>query len=185
MKFDPFPVLETERLILRKMSPDDRDDFFTMRSDKRMHEYTDTTPDHDISQTDEYLAKMLRGVDENHWIIWAIQHRDSARVIGSVGIWGFDETQNTAELSYGIAPEFQGKGYMGEALVWVCEYAFGTLNLASLEAYTEQENTPSRKLLQHLCFIEAGRVDDRSEDGTRVYHMIRYRLDRQTALIQV
>ncbi|MBA4348281.1 MAG: N-acetyltransferase [Clostridiales bacterium] len=184
MKFDPFPVLETERLILRKMSRDDRDDFFAMRSDKRMHVYTDTMPDHDISETDEYLAKMLRGVDENRWIIWAIQHRASARVIGSVGIWNFNETQTMAELSYGIAPEFQGRGYMGEALTQVIEYAFGTLNLASLEAYTEQENASSRKLLQHLQFIEAGKVDDRSEDGTRVYQMIRYRLDRQTVFME-
>jgi ribosomal-protein-alanine N-acetyltransferase len=185
MKLDPFPVLETERLILRKMSPDDRDDFFAMRSDKRMHDYTDTTPDQDITQTDAYLAKMIQGVDESRWIIWAIQHRASARVIGSVGIWGFDETQTTAELSYGIAPEFQGRGYMREALARVIGYAFGTLNFASLEAYTEQENAPSRKLLKLLCFIGAGQVDDRSEDGTRVYHMIRYRLDRQTAFTQV
>ena len=179
MMFDPFPVLETERLILRKMSPDDRDDFFTMRSDKRMHEYTDTTPDHDISQTEEYLAKMLRGVDESRWIIWAIQHRASARVIGFVGIWNFDETQTTAELSYGIAPEFQGKGYMSEALTRVIEYAFDTLKLAALEAYTETENTPSRRLLERIGFGEAGQVDDPSADGTRVYHMIVYRLQRQ------
>ena len=182
MKFDPFPVLETERLILRKMSPDDRDDFFTMRSDKRMHEYTDTTPDYDISQTDEYLAKMLRGVDENRWIIWAIQHRESGRVIGSVGIWNFDETQTTAELSYGIAPVFQGKGYMSEALTRVVEYAFDALKLSALEAYTEAENTPSRRLLERIGFVESGQVDDPSADGTRVYHMIVYRLEHQPIL---
>jgi ribosomal-protein-alanine N-acetyltransferase len=180
MKFDPFPVLETERLILRKISPDDRDDFFVMRSDERMHEYTDTTPDHDVSQTDAYLAKMLRGVDENRWIIWAIQHRDSARVIGSVGIWNFDETQTSAELSYGIAPEFQGRGYMGEALARVIEYAFATLKLSVLEAYTDAENTPSRRLLERIGFAEAGQVDDPSADGTRVYHMIVYRMERKT-----
>jgi len=180
MKFDPFPVLETERLILRKMSPDDRDDFFAMRSDERMHEYTDTTPDHDISETDEYLAKMLQGVDENRWIIWAIQHRDSARVIGSVGIWNFNETQTTAELSYGIATEFQGRGYMGEALGRVIEYAFATLKLTALEAYTEAENTPSRRLLNRIGFVEAGQVDDPSADGSCVYHMIVYHLQRQT-----
>jgi len=179
MKFDPFPVLETERLILSKMSPDDRDNFFAMRSDKRMHEYTDTTPDHDISQTDEYLAKMIQGVDENRWIIWAIQHRDSGRAIGSVGIWGFDQAQTTAELSYGIAPEFQGRGYMREALTRVIEYAFATLKLAALKAYTEAENMPSRRLLERIGFDKAGQVDDPSADRTRLYHMIVYRMERQ------
>jgi len=182
MKFDPFPVLETERLILRKMSPDDRDDFFAMRSDERMHEYTDTTPDQNISQTDAYLAKMQHGVDENRWIIWAIQHRASGRVIGSVATWNFNETQTIAELSYGIAPEFQGRGYMSEALARVIEYAFATLKLTALEAYTEVENTPSRWLLERIGFVESGQVDDPSADGTRVYHMIVYRLEHQPIL---
>jgi len=41
------------------------------------------------------------------------------------------------------------------------------------------ENTPSRRLLERIGFGEAGQVDDPSADGTRVYHMIVYRLQRQ------
>jgi len=180
MLFHPFPVLETERLILRKMSPDDRDDFFVMRSDERMHTYTDTTPDRDASQTEEYLTRVIQGVDENHWLIWAIEQRVTRRVIGSIGIWNFNEDQTSAELRYGIATEFQGKGYMSEALVRVTEYAFATLQLAVLEAYTEAENTPSRRLLERIGFVVSGQVDDPSADDASVYHMIVYRLKCQT-----
>ena len=180
MLFQPFPVLETKRLILRKMSSTDINDFFAMRSDERMHTYTDTTPDRDASQTETYLTKMIHGVDENRWVIWAIEQRVTRRVIGSIGIWNFNDDQTSAELSYGIAPEFQGNGYMGEALSRVTDYAFGTLQLSALEAYTEAENTPSRRLLERIGFVEWGQVDDYSADDTRVYHMIVYRLECQT-----
>lgn len=179
MRFNPFPVLETEHLILRNMTAGDRDDFFAMRSDERMHAYTDTKPDSDAAQTEAYLEKMIQGVNEGRWIIWAIEHRASRRAIGSVGIWNFDEDRSSAELSYGIAPDEQGKGYMKEALTRVIAFATDDLRMRLLEAYTESENTPSRKLLEHLHFAEEGQVDDLSADGTRVYHMIVYQLECQ------
>lgn len=175
MTNDLFPELGTERLILRKMSPDDRDDFFAIRSDARMHTYTDTMPDREISQTDTYLANMLQGIAEDRWIVWAIQPRDLNRVIGSAGIWNFDEKRTTVELSYGIAPEYQGQGYIKEALARIIDFAFQTLHLTTIEAYTEAENVPSRKLLERLRFEESGRTDDISADGSRVYHMILYK----------
>ncbi|HWQ97619.1 MAG TPA: GNAT family N-acetyltransferase [Clostridia bacterium] len=178
LRFDPFPVLETDNLILRKMSPDDKDDFFAIRSDEKMHLFTDTRPDQDVSQTEQYLNRMISGVEEHRWIIWTLEHRELHHVIGSIGIWNFNEAQTTAELSYGIAPDFQGKGYMKEALSRVITFAVDELRLDALEAYTERENTPSRKLLERLHFSEAGQVDDVSADGTRVYHMFVYRLER-------
>jgi len=177
MSFDPFPTLETERLMLREMMLSDQDDLFKMRADPRMHVYTDTTPDERVEQTNVYIEHMRKGVAENRWIIWAIAQKETNRVIGSVGIWNIDETKHSAELSYGIAPDYQGKGYMAESLACALDFAFQTMRLAALEAYTEADNTPSRKLLEGLHFAEVDRVDDTSADGKRVYHMIDYRLE--------
>ena len=178
MLFDPFPALETERLMLREMTFSDQEDLFAMRADPRMHVYTDTTPDERMEQTGAYIEHMRKGVAENHWIIWAIAQKETNRVIGSVGIWNIDEAKHTAELSYGIAPDYQGKGYIAEALACALAFAFQTMRLAALEAYTEADNTPSLKLLEGLHFAEVDRVDDTSADGNRVYHMIVYRLER-------
>ncbi len=178
MLFDPFPTLETERLMLREMTLSDQDDLFAMRADPRMHAYTDTTPDERVEQTSAYIEHMRKGVAENRWILWAISHKETNRVIGSVGIWNIDEAKHTAELSYGITPDYQSKGYMAEALTRALTFAFQTMRLAALEAYTEADNVPSRKLLERLHFAEVDRVDDTSADGKRVYHMIVYRLER-------
>jgi ribosomal-protein-alanine N-acetyltransferase len=179
MLFNPFPALETERLMLREMTLSDKDDLFTMRADPLMHVYTDTKPDESVEQTSVFIGKMLKGVAENRWIMWAIEHKGTNRVIGLVGIWNIDETKKTAELSYGIAPAYQGKGYMAEALTCALTFGFQSMQLAALEAYTGTDNTPSRKLLEGLRFQQVDQVDDLSEDGKRVYHMVVYRLERQ------
>ncbi len=178
MKMKSFPILETENLILRAMMRSDQEDLFAMRSDPRMHAYTDTAPDQTLTQTEAYIEKMRVGVEEDRWIIWAMETKLEKKVIGSVGIWNIDLQRNTAELSYGIAPAFQGKGLMKEALKPVLDYGFCTMSLSALEAYTEQDNIPSRRLLEALGFIEAERVDDVGEDGKRIYHMIGYRLEQ-------
>lgn len=178
MKTRPFPTLETENLMLREILASDKEALFAMRSEPRMHTYTDTIPDESPAQTKAYIEKMRAGVEENRWIIWAMEDKQEKKAIGIVGIWNFDFQRNSAELSYGIAPAFQGRGLMKEALVPVLDYGLRTMLLSALEAYTEQGNSPSRRLLEALGFIETEQVDDVSADGMRIYHMIVYRLEQ-------
>jgi len=131
------PVLETENLILRNLSLADSPELFTMRKDPRMHAYTDTKPDQTIEETEAYIEKMLKGVEERQWLIWVIVHQKLNRLIGSISLWNLDALQGTAELGYAITPDHQGRGFMKEALLRVAEYAFRTLRLLALEAYSE------------------------------------------------
>ncbi|MGE5580511.1 MAG: GNAT family N-acetyltransferase [Bacillota bacterium] len=176
--FDPFPVLETERLRLRRIAMDDADDMFAMRHDPRMHTYTDTKPDETIDDTRTYIGKMNAGVDAGKWIIWAMEHKVTGRVIGSISIWNLNEERQSGELGFGIVPSHQGQGLMREALQRVTGFGFQAMNLDILEAYTEQGNLPSLKLLERCGFSEVGRVDEEGTAGGRTYHMVIYRLTR-------
>ena len=175
MNFTPFPVLETERLVLREMNEQDEDDLFRLRADPLTHAITDSAPDETQEQTKAYIEKMREGIAQNRWMIWAMQHKASGRVIGTLGIWNIDEQKQTAELSNALSPDHQGKGYMQEALARAIEYVFLQMGLTALEAYTEEENLPSRNLLVRLGFAETNRVDDVSKNGARIYHMVVYR----------
>lgn len=66
---------------------------------------------------------------------------------------------------------------MKEALLAVVEYGFKDMKLKALEAYTEENNIKSIKLLDSCNFIEVNRVDDEGVFNKRVYHMIVYRLE--------
>lgn len=175
--FTPFPNIETENLILRKMSYNDIDDLFEMRKDPRMNEYTDTKLEEDISETKAYIDKMNKGVDDNKWIIWAIEHKQLNKVIGSISIWNINMEQKSGELGYGIIPDFQGKGLMKESLLSVIEYGFDAMNLKELLAYTEENNLKSIELLERCNFVETDRVQEEGYFSNRVYHMSVYRLE--------
>jgi len=174
--FIPFPVIETKHLILRRMELTDTDDVFEMRSNSGMHKYTDTKPDETRQETRAYIEKMRKGVDENQWIIWAIEHQQSKKVIGSINIWNIDIEKGTAELGYGIIPLYQGKGLMKEALLEVVKYGFEVMNLTALDAYTEENNINSVNLLENCQFKKIHRVDDEGTHNKKIYHMIVYRL---------
>lgn len=175
-QFTPFPTLATENLILRKMQSGDARDLFEMRGDPSMHEYTDTLPDRNTDETIAYIAKMLDGIDKSKWIIWAIEHKASHKVIGSVSIWNIDAEKMCAELGYGIAPEYQGRGYMKEALAKAAEYGLTNMKLKRLDAYTEENNIRSLRLLKKCGFVETGKADDQGYVHDRVYRMVIYSL---------
>ena len=59
--------------------------------------------------------------------------------------------------------DFQGKGMMLESAKKVIEYAIGTLNLHTIEAFTHKDNQPSIQLLNQLAFkksMQMGELDD-------------------------
>ena len=63
--FNPFPMLETKNLSLRKMTAEDAMDIFQMRKDPRMTEFTDSKLDESLEETKSYIAKMNSGVEES------------------------------------------------------------------------------------------------------------------------
>lgn len=174
--FYPFPVLETKNLWLRKMTAEDTEDIFQMRKDPRMTAFTDSKLDESFEETSSYIAKMNWGVEEGKWIIWAIEHKPSKKVIGSISIWNMDIEEESAELGYGLVPEYQNRGLMKEALLRVANYGFEVMNLKTLDAYTEEKNMSSIGLLESCRFIEVNRVDDKGLYSERIYHLIVFRL---------
>ncbi len=178
VNFCPFPIIKTESLKLRRLGLQDAADLFDMRSDPRMHEYTDTRPDRSVEETRKYIQAMNRGIDENVWVVWAIEHRPTGRVIGTVCIWNLKAEQVSGELGYGLHPEYQGQGLMREALLAVIDYGFSTMQLGVLEAYTEERNLKSRGLLKRCGFSEIGLVEEMGDNTNRLFRMVVYRQHR-------
>lgn len=158
------------------MNHDDISDLFEMRKDSRMNKYIDTKPDKNTSETMAYIDKMNKGIDDNKWIIWAIEYKQSKKVIGSISIWNINMEQESGELGYGIIPDYQGRGLMKEALLSAAEYGFNVMKLKALDAYTEENYIKSINLLKKCNFNEISRVDDQGYSNNKVYHMIVYRL---------
>ncbi|PKK96577.1 MAG: GNAT family N-acetyltransferase [Tenericutes bacterium HGW-Tenericutes-1] len=176
--FEPFPTLETERLLIRRIEQYDSEDIFSMRSHPMMHLFTDTLPDTLSIQASNYISRIHKGFSEQIFFFWGIELKSIKKLIGTVCIWSLDELANSGELGYGLHPDFQRKGYMQEALIPVIHFGLDTMNLKVLEAYTEINNLRSIHLLEKLNFHREKIIIEKGQNKHQDFHMAVYSISR-------
>ncbi len=164
LNFMQFPILTTERLVLQKLSDKDSEALFKLRSDDRVNKYIDRYKKKNIKEVKELISKINNGIDECEWIYWAISLKDKSELIGTICLWNFSENCKSAEIGYELMPEYQGQGIMSEAVNCIMDFAFKTINLKILEAYTHKDNINSIKLLEKIGFkLNPYKVDEENK----------------------
>jgi RimJ/RimL family protein N-acetyltransferase len=76
-------------------------------------------------------------------------------LIGMVALFDI-QNQYKAEIGYWLGAAYHGQGIMTEAVRAVVSYAFGTMGMGRLYAYTSVENTQSLAMLQKVGFVMEG-----------------------------
>lgn len=163
--FDPFPVLQSKRLYLKKLDNIHAKAIYDYQSNKDNFPYVEMPVYDSIDDAKEYISKMNRGIKEGKWIIWAICLELTDEIIGTVSIWNLDSELNKAELGYGIFPAFRRRGYMAEALGAVVEFAIKNMHLDLVEAYTSHNKKPSIEFLQSMNFEYIETIEDEYSNG--------------------
>lgn len=152
LDFPTFPVLETERLILRKPSFEDRHEIFILRSDEGVNKYLDRPRAETLEDAVKHIERLMGLLVNKEWLGWAITLKESPKLIGSVGVWQFSYEERSADLGYELLPEYQGKGIMREAVKRVLEFGADEMHLLKATATIVEENTASAKLLKDFGF---------------------------------
>lgn len=154
VNFNPFPLLTTPRLTLRRLTPDDVMPMFRLRSDPQAMKFVPrplaVTPDDAM----KHIALIDQKINENEGINWAITLNGSDDFIGIIGLYVIKKENFRAEIGYMLLPEHHNNGYVSEAIGRVLEYGFGDLKLHSVEAIIDPENTPSERVLQKNGFVK-------------------------------
>jgi ribosomal-protein-alanine N-acetyltransferase len=153
LQFDPFPVLETKRLLLRQITPADADDIFVLRSNEPAMKYINKPRLKNIEEARE-LIKIMTDISER--IVWAMRLKDIDQVIGTIGYHRIAKEHDRAEIGYMLLPEYWNTGLMSEAVSAAIGFGFEKMNLHSIEAVINPGNDNSRKVLQKFSFIKEG-----------------------------
>jgi ribosomal-protein-alanine N-acetyltransferase len=154
--FATFPVLETERLVLRAVTPADATDTFRIMSDPRVIRYFGMLPMDSIEETVQRTDAFQTAFQEQAGIRWGIIHRDSGQFIGSCGYWRLIKQHSRAEIGYDLAPDWWGQGLMPEAIAAALRFGFTAMELHSVEAQIDPANTGSHRVLEKLGFEQEG-----------------------------
>ena len=160
LNFNPFPMLKTERLVLRQLEDKDAPLFFDYQSNKQNFLHVDMPVYTDILQAYSYIKEKNEDIQRNKWILWAIADINTDRILGTISIWNFNQEKDKAEFGYGLFPGNTGKGIMTEALLRAIDFGFKDLCLKTLEAYTNIMNLKSIKLLKRTHFKYVSKIQE-------------------------
>lgn len=154
--FASFPVLETERLLLRAPVPADAPAIFRIMGDPRVMRYFGSPPMASLEAAERRVAGLAEDFAALSGIRWAIALRDEDELIGTCGFWRLVKEHYRAEVGYELHPDWWGKGLMPEALGAALGFGFGPMGLHSVEAQIDPENAGSRRVLEKLGFLQEG-----------------------------
>ncbi len=109
---------------------------------------------------------MLERIDAHFashgWGFWAVEHRDSAALIGLCGLaqvaWQAFFTP-AVEIGWRLSTPFQGKGLAREAATLALDAAFGPIGLDRVVSFTVPANTASWRLMERLGMRHLGQFD--------------------------
>ena len=156
MAVDKFPIIETDRLVLRQITKDDAADIFTYLSDEKVMQYYGLEPFKSIEEALEEIEWYQSIFDENSGIRWGITLKGHGKVIGSCGFLNKVPQHYRSEIGFELSKDFWGQGIATEALEAVIKYGFEQLDLQRIQALIEPPNISSQKLVERNGFIKEG-----------------------------
>jgi len=161
-----FPIIKTERLILRKPNIGDWKIISYLRSDEKVNRYVKRPRTESKDKALAFIAKINADIVDQSILYWVISERKNDEMIGSICLCNFSENRKIAEVGYDLNPKYQRKGIMDESLKSVLKYGFTNLNLDTITAYTHEENVNSVTLLKRNKFrLVAGKIDSNNSDN--------------------
>jgi len=158
----PFVVLETERLLLRRLAPDDLPALHALYRDPVVRRYF---PDgtRTLEETREELVWFLGGHPRHPELgLWATVERATGAFLGRCGLlpWTIDGVPEV-EVAYLIDPLRWGEGFGTEAAHAIVRHAHGVLGIERLICLIDPENAASLRVAEKVGMrFERPHVDE-------------------------
>ncbi|QDX93426.1 N-acetyltransferase [Brevibacillus laterosporus] len=155
-----FPVLETERLVLREITEEDAEGIFAYFSNTDVTRYYGQENLESIEQAKKFVDFFANNYKEKRGIRWGIERKGTKGIIGTIGFNAWAPKHKRAEIGYEINPEHWRKGYALEAMSEIVSYGFEVLDLTRIGAVVFTENEASNELLTKMGFQKEGVLRD-------------------------
>lgn len=143
--------LETERLILRRFTPDDADLLVALDSDPEVMRYLSggpATPREVIER--EILPSFIHSYERHGYGCWAAIQKSSGNFLGWISLRPRDGAQDEASLGYRLHRAAWGQGYATEGARALLRRGFAELGTRRVLATTYEENHASRRVMEKL-----------------------------------
>ncbi len=165
--------LETERLIIFPLSHDQLNLY--LQTENKLedalglhHGNRTISPALKEALNETILPAVFSSNNYLYSTLWTIVYKERNQMVADVCFKGMPNAAGEIEIGYGTYDEFQGKGFMTEALGAMIEWAFSQPGVKTMLAETDQTNEASHRTLLKNNFKQDKEVDK----------MIWWKLDR-------
>ena len=143
-------VLDSDRLVLRRLTLDDAAFAFTLVNDPSFIRFIGDKGVRTIEDAQQYLREGPLASYERHGFgLWLVSLKVEGTPIGICGLLK-RETLPDVDVGYALLPAFWSRGYAAEAASACVEYGRARLGLARIVAITQADNVASIRVLEKL-----------------------------------
>ena len=165
----PTLPVETDRLRLRSLEPDDAERLFEIYGDAETMRHVGRTgrPVVDLAAA-QRAVETLRGNEAAHgFSLWALDEREGDPLVGVAGLALVEGDGPDVEAAYILRRDRWGRGYATEALRAVLEIGHEQLGLERIVALAYPENDASRRVMEKAGMRPDGTVEAYGRTMTR------------------
>ncbi len=152
--FLPFQNLESARLLLKQIIPEDVNEVFELRSNAETMKYIPRPLVTSNEEAMEHIKMIQDKIEKNEGINWAITLKDNKKLIGVIGHYRMRWEHFRSEIGYMLLPQYHGKGIATEAIQLMVDYGFNQMNMHSLEGIIDPANIASARVLEKNGFVK-------------------------------
>ena len=167
-----YPILETERLILKPTQPEDASFLLALLNSPKWLEHIGDRNVHSIAEAEQYIVeRMLPQLDRLGYSNNTIILKETGAKIGVCGIYHREGLEGV-DLGFAFLPDYEKKGYAYESATTLIQAAFTQYDITLLKAMTTHTNLASQKLLEKLGFQHIENIFiPNDEEELRLYEL--------------
>lgn len=146
--YSDLPILETERLILRKVTKEDIEDMYLYGSDEEVSKYVTWNTHETIADTKGFVEFVLNKYENKHVSPWGIEYKENGKFIGTIDFVWWQPNHKIAEIGYVISKDYWGKGLTTEVAKKLVKFGFEEMDLVRVQARCDVENIASARVME-------------------------------------
>jgi len=142
-------ILQTERLVLRPFRVSDLDDELAYATREVFWRYLPVPPLTPEKVADFVQSQVSAGHAEtsDDWT-FAAEYRSKVRVVGAFRIGKRSRQHRSADLGFGLSPDYWRMGLAGEAVAALMAFGFAAWELERIWATADAENEASWRVME-------------------------------------
>ncbi len=166
-------LIETERLVLREITFDDKEELFQLHSDPKVQKWTGEPVVTSMKEIEQAIRIRLNDYKKYGLGRLAVIQKTTNEFIGWAGLTYLPEFDNV-DLGYRLKKKYWGMGFATEASKAIIDHSFNVLNIDLIIAIALPENKASIRVMKKVGMI----YDKQAPYNEMIPEAIWYKLER-------